>query len=342
MSGWNWRPELGNWRIEEHGWPTRPTAMSVSTAGARPLEAYDFWRSFAFPDFEADALPPGERGAFRAAADLLIWEGADLYSSESSAVSGGRHRRHIERDGLDNLTVGLVVKGRRDAVHAADAPISTGAGGFFVYDAARPSQVSWGRHKVVYLVIRRQAAEAVLGRDFAMPSMLTQQISAAPMRHVLRDHLLSIQRYRDQLAPDEQALLLNQAVQLALFTLARPSPVEGDRSSDGRLLSAALAYIERHLAEPDLSANRVAKALGYSRATLYRLFNDYGTGVAEHIRDLRLGRVRHMIEREPVSVSISEIATQCGIYDTANLSRQFRRRFGIAPNELRSLRREET
>ena len=106
-------------------------------------------------------------------------------------------------------------------------------------------------------------------------------------------------------------------------------------------MAAASAYIEQHLGEPSLSSSRVARALGCSRSTLYRLFSNHETGVAGYIRDLRLDRARTLIENAPAHIPVADLALQCGIYDTANFSRQFRRRFGIPPSELRGLNKTE-
>jgi hypothetical protein len=51
-----WRPELGRWRLLEHGFPEAPHKVALSTAGIPERESYDYWRNLAFADFEADAM----------------------------------------------------------------------------------------------------------------------------------------------------------------------------------------------------------------------------------------------------------------------------------------------
>jgi len=339
MSAWNWRPESGKWRADIHGWPDTPLEIAVSTESVRCHEAYQFWRSFAFPDFEPDALPPDGERLFKAAARALIRERGDFYETRSSAISGGRSHRHVEQDGLDSISIGLVVRGKREAEHEGDIPVSSASGSMFVYDASRPSKVVWSDHRVIYLSVKRELAQAVLGEQLDVPSNMARRLALSPLRPILRDHFMSIARNGGSVSVQGRSFLLDQATQLALLALKGAEPSSSDRSMEPMLLNTAFSYIDRHFAEPRLGVDHLAKALGCSRAALYRLFAAEGYGVAEYIRDLRLERARQMIEQAEHGASIADIAVACGLYDTANFSRQFRRRFGASPTDLRGLRR---
>lgn len=335
MTEWAWRPEFGSWSLDKHGLPAEPQRIAVATADVTEGH-YEFWRQIAFPDFEADPLDAAGEAAFGAAAHGLTWEHADLFVSQSSALSGSRRSGHIEADGLDSLSIGVVVDGRRNSEQEGDERISTSAGGLFVYDAARPSTVAWSDHKVVYLVVRRPMLQAALGQDIPTSSSMMKRLAVSPLRSVLRDQILSIARHAMSARHGDQTFVLGQAAQLAIHALSRMPDEDGDiERPDGAVLNAATVFIEAHLAEPNLSVGQIARAIGCSRATLYRVFAAGGLGVAEHIRDCRLDRARALVERVGTEVSIAEIAVRCGIYDTANFSRMFKRRFGIPPSSLR-------
>ena len=341
MKDWTWRPDLGSWQLDRHGYPADPAFLSIGTALAGGENPYDFWRRVAFADFEADPLRKDEARHFRAAATGYCWDKADFFVSESDPVSGGRTRRHVEADGLDSISIGLVVEGRRDAVQDGDERISTGPGSMFIYDGAKPSTVAWNRHKVVYVVARRDAVRQALGNELAPASLLTKRLERSPIGRVLRDHMMSMARNMKLANRTEQAFLLSQAADMAVHALVNPEAEALQSDQNSALLAAATAYIEQHLGEPSLSSSRVARALGCSRSTLYRLFSSHDTGVAGYIRDLRLDRARTLIENAPVHVPVADLALQCGIYDTANFSRQFRRRFGIPPSDLRGLNKSD-
>lgn len=341
MKDWIWRPDLGTWQFDRHGYPSDPTFLSLGTAMAGDENPYDYWRRIAFTDFEADSLRREEARNFRATASGYTWRKADFFVSESDPVSGGRTRRNVEADGLDSLSVGLVIEGRRDAVQDGDERISTGPGSMFIYDGSKPSTVAWNRHKVVYLVARRNAVREALGGEPGPVSLLTRRLERSPIGKVLRDHMMSMARNMKLANRLEQAFLLSQAAEMAVQAIASSDAHDPLSEQSAALMAAATAYIEQHLGEPSLSSSRVARALGCSRSTLYRLFSSHETGVAGYIRDLRLDRARALIENGPAHVPVMDIALQCGIYDTANFSRQFRRRFGVPPSELRGLNKTE-
>ncbi|MFD0200984.1 MULTISPECIES: helix-turn-helix transcriptional regulator [Saccharothrix] len=98
----------------------------------------------------------------------------------------------------------------------------------------------------------------------------------------------------------------------------------------------ALDYMREHLADPTLSADRVAEALFISRRRLYQLFDD-GQGVSERIRGLRIDRARALLA-DPAKAArgIGEIAKDCGFVSAAHFSRTFRQVVGQTPSEFRN------
>ncbi|GAA3004470.1 helix-turn-helix transcriptional regulator [Actinokineospora diospyrosa] len=98
---------------------------------------------------------------------------------------------------------------------------------------------------------------------------------------------------------------------------------------------AAVEYIRSHLADPGLSADRIAEALFISRRRLYQLFDD-GEGVSGRIRAMRLERAKELLG-DPVlgARGIGEISRQCGFANAAHFSRTFRKVVGEAPSDYR-------
>ena len=80
----------------------------------------------------------------------------------------------------------------------------------------------------------------------------------------------------------------------------------------------------------------MARLVGCSRATLYRVFAASDRSVASLIWAARLERARWLL---PLPAShnapIAELAYRCGFVDPASFSRMFRRRFGLSPREAR-------
>jgi AraC-like DNA-binding protein len=104
----------------------------------------------------------------------------------------------------------------------------------------------------------------------------------------------------------------------------------------------AIEYVNQHLADPDLSAERVADALFISRRRLYQLFND-GGGIAGRIRRLRIERAKELlIDPALAHAGIGELSRQCGFVNPGHFSRAFRKMVGQTPSEYREHRLDST
>lgn len=97
----------------------------------------------------------------------------------------------------------------------------------------------------------------------------------------------------------------------------------------------AIQYVKAHLADPELSAERVAEALFISRRRLYQLFDD-GVGISGRIRRMRIERAQDLLA-DPAygSRGIGELARMCGFVNPGHFSRTFHRIVGRTPREYR-------
>ncbi len=97
----------------------------------------------------------------------------------------------------------------------------------------------------------------------------------------------------------------------------------------------AVEYIKEHLADPALTAERIAEALFISRRRLYQLFDD-GDGVSGRIRQLRIDRAKELLgDPAHAKRGIGEISRQCGFANAAHFSRTFRKVVGETPRDYR-------
>lgn len=102
-------------------------------------------------------------------------------------------------------------------------------------------------------------------------------------------------------------------------------------------LASAKRYIERHLDSLSLCADQVCLHFGWSRATVYRLFEADG-GLINYIQQRRLHRAfSALISRDRPGRRILDIALDCQFASDATFTRAFTRTFGIPPGELRAL-----
>lgn len=91
--------------------------------------------------------------------------------------------------------------------------------------------------------------------------------------------------------------------------------------------------VEPLLASGDVRADRVARALGYSRQTLYRRLKEEGATFEQVVDALRRRLARKLL-RDP-GVSIKEIGYRLGFSDPAAFSRAYKRWTGHSPSAER-------
>ena len=93
-------------------------------------------------------------------------------------------------------------------------------------------------------------------------------------------------------------------------------------------------YIMKNLSNP-LDAKTLCDHFHIGRTTLYKLANEnYGEGIAEHIRSLRIEYAKKLL-KENKSLTLSEIAEQCGFSDYNYFITVFSRLCGISPARYR-------
>jgi AraC-like DNA-binding protein len=126
-----------------------------------------------------------------------------------------------------------------------------------------------------------------------------------------------------------------------LLGIAAGGAVGGHREAvRAAQLAAAKRYIDRHLAEGELSPARVAAALGLSVRSLHLLFEPTGTSFARHVMRRRLEECRAALTSPAGATrSVTDIALGWGFNSLPAFYRAFRREFGAAPGELRAVDR---
>lgn len=101
------------------------------------------------------------------------------------------------------------------------------------------------------------------------------------------------------------------------------------------LLHTARAFMRRHMTDPDLDVEAVARAHGVSRRYLELLFARAGESPAAHLRGLRLEAARRRLRE--TSATVADIAYGVGFNDVNTFTRAFRRMHNVAPREWRAL-----
>ena len=103
-------------------------------------------------------------------------------------------------------------------------------------------------------------------------------------------------------------------------------------SIDKRFLDKVVSIIESNMAEGDFDVVQLADALAVSKSSLYRKMK-IATGLSpiEFIRNIRLKHGSQLLKNK--SISIAEVAYECGFSNPKYFATCFKEEFGVTPKE---------
>jgi AraC-like DNA-binding protein len=189
------------------------------------------------------------------------------------------------------------------------------------------------------------AGKAIAGRELVAPSH-ARIIRPSPL---LMPRLLSLHQRAGQLARTAPGKLAHPRVARALerslvhamiVCLAEGKPVE--EGAGGPRHQAIIARLEESLAanqgEPMYLAE-ICVATGATERTLRACCQEHlGMGVIRYLWLRRMHLAHHALNLgDPVTMTVTDIATECGFWELGRFSVEYRALFGEAPSE--SLRR---
>jgi AraC-like DNA-binding protein len=247
-----------------------------------------------------------------------------------------RTSRLIRSSTPDVWLVGVLVDGElrveQDGRQAVLRP-----GDLSLVDPARPSQRSFTAMRTITVSIPRAMIPL---RDRELAELTGTRIpgdrGAGAFASVLTRQLA---RRVDQMSAPDAARLRTTVVDTLAVALAgridRTAAVPAAR--ERTLLHRIYAFIEQHLANPDLSPRSVAAAHHMSLRSLYKLFEAESVTVGAWIRRRRLERCRHdLLDTALHDRPVAAIAGRWGMPNAAHFNRAFRAAYGAPPAEFRA------
>ena len=95
-------------------------------------------------------------------------------------------------------------------------------------------------------------------------------------------------------------------------------------------------YISEHFTE-DIGVADICERFHIGRTALYEFSRqNYGMGIAQHIRKLRIDRAKHLLLTRP-ELNITQVAAACGYVDYNYFITAFGREAGCSPRRFRAL-----
>lgn len=248
-----------------------------------------------------------------------------------------RARANVSHDN-DDLFLFVNVGGRFSASQCG-REVDIGVGGAYLMSCAEVGAYQWPEGMKL-LVLRTQfEAVSTLVRNVYD----TVGVAIPPDNqglHLLIRYLRLLDE-TEPLATEESRGLVTRHVQ-DLLALALGARGDAREIAMTRGLLAARrksieAYVEHHLARPELSLDSVARKFRVSPRTVQRLFETDGTSFTQFVLGRRLARA-HAALGDPRGelLNIGDVALACGFGNISYFNRQFRLRYDATPSDIRN------
>jgi AraC-like DNA-binding protein len=305
---------------------------------------------------DTDALPPAERIGFWRDRMARLFQGLASHEYGDTEFHGRTHtvqlggvvmtrleatRHHVERSARSARAAevpylkivapfsgcaGIEQRGRETWVTP---------GQWCVYDTTQTYAVA-NPERVEHLIVMIPKV-AFAGQAESLQPLMARRLggSGGIARVALETMRQAFREAPNVEGPAAEALAgaIAQLVQHSLLDLAGQETALGQRAA---LRERIKRHVALHLAEPRLSVDAIAGALGVSRRQLYVAFADEPDGVAGYVLAERIAACRRAFDdRALAHRSITTIALDHGFQSLAHFSRVFRARFGVAPSDYR-------
>ncbi|WP_035839502.1 helix-turn-helix domain-containing protein [Kitasatospora azatica] len=258
---------------------------------------------------------------------------------DGDCLSVLRTRRHVAQGGEDEYVVVNQLDRGVARLEQGGRETLIGPGDIYVYDMARPGRLILPQSfRTKALVLPRDVlglSESDLAHVTASPLG-----PGTPLRGLLSPFLAGLVDGAGTSPPRAGELMARNVVDLLGVlvdeVLGRSS---ADTPGGNRVLLLRIqAFIDRHLADPELTPQTIARAHHISLRYLHKLFESEDATVGRWIQRRRLEECRRELARHGNGVVIAAVAHRWGFTSAAHFSRVFRATYGMAPREWRNTR----
>lgn len=319
--------------VEGSSGSARPAVGHVTTQSVVARDRFEYWRSFFAGGVDMQPSNAASTLPFQGELTWLSGRGDTFFNHIRVDAISSRFRAS-PADGSFLMT--CLVRGRVE-MSDPSGRAEVASEGLFLLDNSRPVTTRATRRAFGFLKLPRALVLEAVGVEPMPPRGGILRLTNEPLAPFLSSQLRLLSARGASLDPHERGVAMDAAVDMALGLLknhARAGQARSEPSVQG-VFAAAKIHIERFCHQVDLTPERVASALGCSRARLYRAFAEREVAVFELIRETRMRRSQALLVAHPRR-EIGAIALDCGYDDPSTFYRAFKRRFGISPSQWRA------
>lgn len=311
-------------------------SITLDTHHLSSSERIDIWRSSLEPLFDIEPIKTDNK--FVAKLHLFFLDGVVFGSASFSPQIYQRLSPMGKYSDPDLIYLQLIKEGGYFG-HNANKGIEANPGDIVLYDLGRKTRIQTTSCNTINMFIPRSRAleYQICERNFGC--VLPKQ---SKLTITLGNYIESVSSRIGAMTYTEACIAMNNILRLtaSAFTALRRGEDKIDESYE--ILPAQAErichWIEGNLANPRMSTELICQSVFVSRATLYRIFKPLG-GVTSYIHLRRLSRCFEALSSSiNDDKAIHDIARQWGYDSYPHFSRIFKKRYGIAPQELRESR----
>ena len=113
------------------------------------------------------------------------------------------------------------------------------------------------------------------------------------------------------------------------------------QSEEKNFLERLTSIIEDNLSDEQFGVSELAREMGMSHSNLHRKVKKAaGTSISRFIRKVRLGRAQEILKES--SLTISEVAFECGFHSVSYFTKCFHDHYGYPPGKVAQIEAEDT
>lgn len=179
-----------------------------------------------------------------------------------------------------------------------------------------------GHIPVILLTARTSNESQLQGLEAGADDYLAKPVSFAVLKARVQNAIASRARLRERFS--RQVYLAPKDVAIT--------------PANEQFIRRALDIVEQHMIDENFDVDTFARAMGLSRASLFRKFKAIsGQTPSDFIRDLRLERARQLLASGQFNVS--QTAAAVGFLDLSHFASCFRKKFGMTPSAFAAEKR---
>jgi AraC-like DNA-binding protein len=284
------------------------------------------------------SVTPADKRTFSASVKQSCIGFLDLVRLDCGPILVERTPHDIAGDQRSDFMLALQIQGN-GKTRQAGREVTLGPGDFSIVDSAMPYALEFDG-PVRRLVMRLPREEVRRRGGLNQNLCCLAYRGSAGLSGMASNMVLSLDQHGGGVARSLHQTLATKVLDLILFSQAEDA-TEGTAlsQSNGKTLQRLRSVVLANLADPELSAEKVAALAGISVRYVHKLFRSSGVSLNRLIREERLAAC-HACLTNPAHAnrSITEIALSNGFNDSGYFSHLFAAHYGTSPSRLRGNR----